>query len=94
MINESKLKMKYIFNVYDKMTGFPTIEDTLYELVKYLNKRKKGNVFTEEEIKFAFSFNPGIRKIKEILIYLINMKYVEHDLDNDNYVLVNNIFGD
>jgi GH35 family endo-1,4-beta-xylanase len=66
------MKIKYIYNVQNLLEIYPTEEDILYEIIKYL--KEKGKPIEEEwsdiGIKVAFSKKIEQEELDKILISL------------------------
>jgi hypothetical protein len=73
-VNEKKLPIKYLLEVYQELPGFPTHSDLEYYLVRYLEERDHlDKPFKPEQLWFGFKNYLGtIEDLRGFLEYLSN----------------------
>jgi len=88
-IDESRLPLKYLFKIYNKLENFYTNEDILFELTsnKYIIK---GSEFNFEKIKGILSFKIDENKFDQF-INEYNYNILEETKDK-NYILIKNVW--
>lgn len=73
-INQSKLPIKYLLNVYQEMPGYPTYDDLCYALVSTLDDMTRlSKDFLPEQVWVGMKYHfTTIEELKEFLNKLSN----------------------
>lgn len=73
-INQSKLPIKYLLNVYQEMPGYPTYDDLCYALVSTLDDTTRlSKDFLPEQVWVGMKYHfTTIEELKEFLNKLSN----------------------
>lgn len=78
------MKIKYQFEVHDMLASYPTEEDALYDILKFLSESQKQNdEFSIPQIKKAFSKKIEDSEIQALLNSLVLQNFMSSRKVND-----------
>lgn len=78
-IDPQKLKLKHELKVYKKMDSWPSSEDVLYEISRYVEFKEKNQV---SKTKLLDMVSNDEEKLKHILNELIKKQFLQQDSDS------------
>lgn len=78
-IDPQKLKLKYELKVYRKMDSWPSSEDILYEVSRYVEHKEKAQI---SKTKLLEMVSQDSEKLQIILDELIKKSFLKQDNEN------------
>lgn len=78
-IDPQKLKLKYELKVYRKMDSWPSSEDILYEVSRYVEHKEKSQI---SKTKLLEMVSQDSEKLQIILDELIKKSFLKQDNEN------------
>lgn len=75
-LDPNKLKLKYELKVYRKMDSWPSSEDVLYEVARYVELKEKAQI---SKTKLLDMVSQDSEKLQIILDELIKKQFLKQD---------------
>jgi predicted transcriptional regulator len=75
-LDPKKLKLKYELKVYRKMDSWPSSEDVLYEVARYVEHKEKSQI---SKTKILDMVSQDSEKLQIILDELIKKQFLKQD---------------
>ena len=78
-IDSKKLKLKYELKVHRKLDSWPSSEDVLYEISRYVEHKEKNNI---TKVKLLDLVSNDEEKLNSILSELIKKQFLKQENEN------------
>lgn len=91
MIDENKLKIKYIIGCYKDLEDYPTTEDLMFQIINFANINNRDNIISDLDLKKIFETDD----IENILTLLQKENFLLFDKElktKKNYKIIKNPF--